>query len=485
MRFNSKRLAALGLAGALCVSGCGGEKQTDNSQPTVVAGQETQNTPETTETPAVTETPTVEVTPEAVPTEPVAVPPVPSSTPTPEVTEEPVATLAPGSGEQTEEFLYQEMLKRSLMSTGNNERIKKAIEKARRGEDVVIAYIGGSITEGANTTDAMCYVTKSYEGFCKVVGTEDTSNIHLVNAGMSGTPSALGVIRYERDVIDRFNQKPDIVFIEFSVNDYQEPTDGVAYESMIREIYGAENDPAVVLLFAVFKSRWNMQSNYIPLGNVYKLPMVSILDAVVPALDEEKWLTDEAFFSDEYHPTTYGHMIMADCITYMFETIDAMAADEPFALPKGCYNGNAYEGTQLIDTRITDADVEIEAGGFCEVDDKLGGFRYDSTRKTFPDNWMHTAESGSDSFKMKIECQSILLIYKSSNSASFGKAEIYVDDKLAATIDGYNAGGWNNPMVAQICRGKSVKEHTIEIRMAEGNEDKCFSILGFGCGKRK
>lgn len=45
---------------------------------------------------------------------------------------------------------YNEMIKNSLISTGNNVRIKKVIEKAKNGEDVTIAYIGGSITEGAN-----------------------------------------------------------------------------------------------------------------------------------------------------------------------------------------------------------------------------------------------------------------------------------------------------------------------------------------------
>lgn len=43
---------------------------------------------------------------------------------------------------------YQAMIAKSLLSTGNNQRLKNAIEKAKRGEEITIAYIGGSITQG-------------------------------------------------------------------------------------------------------------------------------------------------------------------------------------------------------------------------------------------------------------------------------------------------------------------------------------------------
>ena len=62
---------------------------------------------------------------------------------------------------------------------------------------------------------------------------------------------------------------PDIVFIEFAVNDYQEPTNGEAYESMVRKVLNQPNQPAVVLVFSVFKTKWNMQDFYQPLGAFY------------------------------------------------------------------------------------------------------------------------------------------------------------------------------------------------------------------------
>ncbi len=101
---------------------------------------------------------------------------------------------------------YASMVANSTASTGNNARIKKAIAKAQAGEDVTIAYLGGSITEGfaaSETDNSDCYAETSYKQFKKIFGAGDGSNVHFINAGMSGTPSSLGIVRYQRDVLDQ------------------------------------------------------------------------------------------------------------------------------------------------------------------------------------------------------------------------------------------------------------------------------------------
>lgn len=51
----------------------------------------------------------------------------------------------------TKSELYCTMIERSLMNLGNTYRIRKAIEKARAGKEVTLAYIGGSITQGGGS----------------------------------------------------------------------------------------------------------------------------------------------------------------------------------------------------------------------------------------------------------------------------------------------------------------------------------------------
>jgi hypothetical protein len=72
------------------------------------------------------------------------------------------------------------------------------------------------------------------------------------------------------------------------------------------------------------------------------------------------------------------------------------------------------------------------------------------------------------------------MVYKNANNDSFGKADVFVDGKLQKTYAGHEDGGWNNCMIVMIVDEAVAGPHTIEIKMAEGDEDKAFTILAFG-----
>ncbi|WP_066717027.1 SGNH/GDSL hydrolase family protein [Clostridium sp. Marseille-P299] len=378
--------------------------------------------------------------------------------------------------------VYNTMLKRSLVSTGNTYRMKTAIEKAKQGEKVTIAYIGGSITEGAGASSASkSYAYQTYEYFKDTYGQGDGSNVSFVNAGMGGTPSTLGILRYDRDVTEYGNIEPDIVFIEFAVNDYQEPTNGEAYESLVRKVLSSKNRPAVVLMFSVFQSKWNMQNLYIPVGEYYELPMISIKDAVVPELEEGR-MTDALFFADQYHPTTYGHTIMANCIKNYFNAIDEMEKhSEDITIPLEAKIGKAYEKIQMVDRSYKGDEIEIIPGGFSAFDEKIG--RFMGNKPTFPENWMKDKEQEDEKLIMNLNCKNLLIVYKASSDTSYGTAEIYVDSKLVMSIDGYQSGGWNNPITVSLINEKIADNHCVKIKMSKDSLDKSFTILAFGYSK--
>ncbi|MFY9393856.1 MAG: SGNH/GDSL hydrolase family protein [Halanaerobiales bacterium] len=384
---------------------------------------------------------------------------------------------------------YQAMIAKSLLSTGNNQRLKNAIEKAKRGEEITIAYIGGSITQGAGASpiNTNCYAYQSYLRFKEMFGKDGGDNIHFIKAGVGGTPSQLGVIRYDRDVLRDGTVEPDIVVVEFAVNDADDETRGVSYESLVLKILEAENKPAVILLFSVFKSDWNLQDRLAPIGRYYNLPMVSIKDAVVDQFYISKGkgniISKEDFFADIYHPSNAGHRIMADCLAYLFaETDKAAIAEEDINLDKKPLLGDAFKNIRLLDRNTNTEAATIEAGGFrlrdhdlqrVEMDADLGG------TAQFPNNWMHNIYSGTGSFKMTITSKSLMLVFKDSGSADFGKAEVYVDGKYVKTLDPRRVN-WTHCNATLLYQEDEAREHTIEIKMAPGDEFKSFTILGFG-----
>ncbi|NLK22119.1 MAG: SGNH/GDSL hydrolase family protein [Epulopiscium sp.] len=388
-----------------------------------------------------------------------------------------------------EDFQYKEMITKSLMNMGNNLRLKRAIKKAKKGEDLTIAYIGGSITQGAGAKPihTNSYAYRSYLSFKKIFEKEGANNVHFLKAGVGGTPSELGMIRYERDVLRDGTVSPDIVIVEFGVNDDGDETKGECYESLVLKILNAPNKPAVILLFSVFANDWNLQERLSPVGKLYNLPIVSVLDAVVEQFSlkrgEGNVITKRQYFYDTYHPTNDGHRIMADCLTYLFKRVDETKLDEQdIIIDKNPVIGNAFIEVKLLDRKDFTKDIEINSGSFSDVDKELQMVEIDKEPKPvpqFPYNWMHTPATGTDSFRMKIKSKNLLLIYKDSGREDFGKADIYVDGKLVLTANPH-INGWTHCNTVILYKEDISKEHMIEIKMTKGNENKYFTILGFG-----
>ena len=388
---------------------------------------------------------------------------------------------------------YRQMLEKSLVQTGNNARLKKAIDRARRGEDVTIAFIGGSITQGAGSIpiNNECYAYKTFKGFCELTGRGLDDNIHYIKAGVGGTPSELGMIRYEKDVLREGSVAPDVVVVEFAVNDDGDETKGECYDSLVRKILSAENHPAVILLFAVFANDFNLQERLSPVGSAYALPMVSTRDTVVEQFYQKpgsgRVVSKNQFFYDSYHPSNVGHTIMADGILHLLQVVDGQETDadtlklEETAAPIG----GGFEKVRLLDRRHSAGQAEIDCGSFEHVDAELQAVEMDMNltgTPEFADNWMYRGAENAEEcrpFSMDILCESLLLVYKDSASNQVGCAEVWVDGEKVLYADPH-INGWTH-CNAQICfRDRERKCYHVEVKPAPGMEDKNFTILGFG-----
>ena len=425
--------------------------------------------------------------------------------------------------EETEELavdfespLYNQMLEKSLMQLGNPARLQKAIDKVKAGEDITIAFIGGSITQGAGAIpiNTKCYAYQIFEGLCGYLGTGTDGSIHYRKAGVGGTPSELGMIRYERDVLRMQDDGklteslPDIVVVEFAVNDEGDETKGECYDSLVRKILAYENAPAVILLFAVFADDGNLQERLSPVGRAYDLPMVSVKDAVVEQFYKkgaERMVSKNQFFYDCYHPTNVGHRIMADCVLHCIKEADKKERqDDTLCLEKTTPpKGSAFERVRLLDRniyRLAQAgqaagagnigsslpQVQIECGDFAETDEELQAVEMDMNlvpTKEFPHNWMYVGGRDQDEspapFVMDIVCTSLLLVFKDSADIGVGCAEVWADGEKVLFADPH-INGWTHCNAVICFREKECRSHHVEVRMAEGQADKKFTILGFG-----
>ena len=388
---------------------------------------------------------------------------------------------------------YAEMIEKSLMNMGNNVRLKKAIEKAERGEDVTISFIGGSITQGAGAIpiNTECYAYKTFKGFCDLTGRAYDDNVHYCKAGVGGTPSELGMLRYDRDVREDAAGEPDVVVVEFAVNDEGDETKGTCYDSLVRKIWNGPSKPAVILIFAVFADDFNLQERLSPVGYAYNLPMVSTKNSVVDQfykkVSEGKIVSKSQYFYDVYHPSNTGHTIMADGIISLMKKakdssydecdVDINSIDAPL--------GKTFEKVKLLDRKDNECGAVIDMGSFTDIDDNTQGVERNldlHQTKEFAHNFMYKGEKGrtdNNPFILDIDCKSLLLIFKDSGETNAGKADVYVDGVKKLTADPREVG-WNHCSPIIIVNEDEVKSHHVEVKMQENDLNKEFTILGFG-----
>lgn len=206
-----------------------------------------------------------------------------------------------------------EMVARSVVSPGNTTRLKRVFAKAARGEPVTLGFIGGSITQGSLASEP----TRNYASQIAAWWGQRFPNASLsvVNAGLAGTGSLLGAFRVGADLLSK---DPDLVIVEFSVNDASADAD--AYEGLLRQILDHRTAPAALLLFMMWEKGGNMQSMQVPIGRHYDLPMISFRDALWPEMEAGR-LAWRDVIVDVVHPNDLGHRYAASFCTNFFEKV--------------------------------------------------------------------------------------------------------------------------------------------------------------------
>lgn len=356
---------------------------------------------------------------------------------------------------------YEKMVDRSLLSVGDMTRMSDVFQKAQNGEDITVAYIGGSITEGYNAGTTEFYAktcTDLLQGYFPDI------TVTGVNAGISGTPSLLGNLRLERDVL---SADPDIVFVEFAVNDGQEADYKNAYESLVRTLLTQEKDIAVVLLFTVLDSGYTCQEHMSKIGANYDLPMISVHDSVYEEIEAGR-MTWQDYSNDQSHPNAYGHKCITDFVDNYYQKVLPVVAENvgevSKELPDPVFSAK-YMNMHYMDSATMDG---VELDGFEQYD----------THGSFHNGWMYRGTDGG-SMKFTVECSVLEMVFKANNSDKYGTADIYVDGEKVKSVVSNMSDGWNNPVTAYLIDNDSSAEHTVEIRM-EGGVTQAFFVMAFG-----
>ena len=353
------------------------------------------------------------------------------------------------------------MYNRALLNEGNTSRLAAAMEQAKKGESITVATIGGSITQGtAASNQNNCYASRFFSWWQEKF---PECEVNTVNAGIGGTDSYLGVHRADEQLL---SYAPDVVVIEFSVNDTDKTMNKYSYDSLVRKVLSAENEPAVILLFTTQEDGTSLQDVHREIGAAYDLPMISYREAVYPevAAGTINW---KDISPDNIHPNDIGHGIIGQLLSRyldgIYDSDTAALAAEVTAFDTEGYTNDYYRNARLVNASQT----EYTADGFEVGQNKV--------YSQFPENWI---SEGGGTLSFDVECQNIGILYLKTTDGKSGTYEVYVDGERKGKLEGDFSGGWGNyAFPKQVLLAKDTEKHTVEIKPAEGSESKGITIL--------
>ena len=211
--------------------------------------------------------------------------------------------------------------------------------RAEKREPLNVVFFGGSVTWGANASDPQ---RTSYRGRMMTWLREKYPHTPITfhDAAIGGTGSMLGMFRVERDVLA---YKPDLVFLDYTVNDGAEDTDTFAlasYERIVRQLLS--HNTAVMPVLMCF--RWHAEhpdaprpprhEAHLKLAAAYDLPVANTIDYVraqvkTRGLDVKKDIWNIG--NDGAHPGDEGYQLLFEAARDAYEL--AAKSTTPAVIP--------------------------------------------------------------------------------------------------------------------------------------------------------
>ena len=351
-------------------------------------------------------------------------------------------------------------------------RLKNLMNRAANGESLVIGFLGGSITQGSlSSTPKTCYAYLVYEWWKKSF---PNAAFSFVNGGIGGTTSHYGGARAWKDVLC---YRPDIVTVDFSVNDDANEFFEETYEGMLRRLLAAPSAPAVVVLNnAFYDTGKNAQDYHNRIADHYGIPHVSIKDTVYPDVESGKIVRAD-ITPDNLHPNDKGHRLVADEICKLLDSIKAEMEEETIAGENIEGKSTKTEASVLLPAPLTEN--ACEHSRLIQIQDNeaiLDGFLVDPIEKKgmldiFKNGW--TAAHTNDKISFEIECSCLAVQYRKSVQQPVPKAKAVIDgdEAHAVILDGNFTEDWGDCLYLEpLLHHAEKKVHRIEIIVTDAKD---------------
>ena len=364
-----------------------------------------------------------------------------------------------------------------------NAPLTNTYKRLTEDRELNVVYFGGSVTAGYGATNEKgesAFETHSWRALSGDWFKENFHNATVRNytAAIGGTGTYLGNIRLQSDVLSK---KPDLVFIEFAINDSSETqaTSALQFETMVREIRNCNPycDIITILTTArgfaqgyLFPQLFPIAKAHTEISNAYNIPIIDVGNSLVVNKlssnpNSPQW---NNYFIDGAHPSSAGYREYYNCIE---EYLNNALLNTDFS---GCEK-SAHKMPAVISEHLLDGDRNTYEGEFIKpfVEEAVG-FELDSTTTwlAFP---KHTGFYYTKNFaKSHITIKFTGTEFTIWTNLSSGSSVTYTVDNGVEKSHSFSGSG---PKV--MVTGLNPGEHTVVIKPANVVDTDEFRIYAF------
>jgi len=356
--------------------------------------------------------------------------------------------------------------------------LPNVFKKLEAGQNVKIAYLGGSITAQPGWRPfTLSWFKEQYP----------QAKVEEINAAIGGTGSGLGVFRLQYDVIQHH---PDLLFVEFAVNDGGQPPHSIhcSMEGIVRQTWKANPEADICYVYTLTEGMLqDLQSGKFPraasameeLADHYGIPSIHmgvevarlekegrvLFKAKKPETEEEKAAPEDKiiFSSDGVHPhPETGHKLYLEAVIRSMEKIKSVGRAGPHERKDPFVEDNWEDACMLP---LQEAHLE---GDWEKLSPEADGLaKRFGTR--LPDLWVARTPGSGLSFRFKGCLAGVYDLL----GPDCGQVIVRIDDRepqVRARIDGYCT--YHRLAMMTLASDLSDQLHTVDVKIHSEEPDK-------------
>ena len=350
--------------------------------------------------------------------------------------------------------------------------------KLEAGQEVRSAYFGGSITAQAG------WRVKTLRWFQEQYPRAKVSEI---NAAIGGTGSDLGVYRLRHDVLE---QKPDLVFVEFAVNDGGTAPEDIhrSIEGIVRQTWKADPSTDICFVYTItqalagplLEGRFPRAASAMErIADPYGIPSIHLAMEVarlaregrliwnqkLPKTDEEKKAVEGKFVfaPDGVHPhPETGHELYLAAVVRSMGPIKAAGKPGPHALPAP-FAADNWENAKMVPLSAA-----RPSDGWKKLDPAADALARRWTAR-MPEFWKAEKPPAAITFKFKGTAAAIYDLL----GPDCGQVIVTLDDKPARTVARFDRYCTYHRL-GTLAIGKNLPDevHTVKLELSADAPDK-------------